>query len=59
MTKKIGRPRGCDFTKQFTTAYTPEMYLALNERALYEGCSMGKVIRRAVSEYLQRCHLTK
>lgn len=52
-TKKIGHPRGREFTKQFTTAYTPEQYLALNERALYENSSMGEIVRRAVVEYLR------
>jgi hypothetical protein len=51
--KPIGRPRGSDnIIKKFTVAFTAGEYLAMNDRAVFEGCSMTDIIRRAVRVYL-------
>lgn len=51
--KRIGRPPTLHITKQFSVALPVEQYIAVNDRAVYEGCSMGEVVRKAVAAFLR------
>lgn len=51
--KRVGRPPGLHITKQFSVALPLEQYIAMNERAVYEDCSMGEVVRKAVAAFLR------
>lgn len=51
--KKRGRPPAMHITKQFSVALPLEQYIAMNNLAISDNCSMGEVTRRAVTEYLR------
>lgn len=51
--KRIGRPPAPQITKQFSVALPLEQYIAMNDRAVYDGCSMGEVVRKAVATFLR------
>jgi hypothetical protein len=53
-----GRPR-LGVTEKFTVSFTPEQYIALNDRAVFEGRFMADLIRVAVDEYLCRYGIAK
>jgi hypothetical protein len=53
-----GRPL-LGVTKKFTVSFTPEQYLAMNDRAVFEGRSMADLIRVAADQYLCRYGIAK
>jgi hypothetical protein len=51
---KRGRPNIISYPKRFSTTLSTDEYLALNELAVFEECSMAHIIRKACYEFLTR-----
>ena len=54
-----GRKPLASVTKKTSVCFPAEQYLALNDRAVFEGRSMGDLIRVATDEYLCRYGIAK
>ena len=56
--KPRGRPN-LKLGKKFSVALTMDQYIAINDVAVYEGCDVAPVVRRAIDEYLRAHRVPK
>ena len=55
MSKKPGRHLKWRYTQKYSVALTADMYIQLNERAVFCDVPMAEIVRLALREFLM-CH---
>jgi hypothetical protein len=59
MSRKQGKHCNWKHTQKYSIALTPDQYIGLNEKAVFDETTMAVVVRDAIKESLLRHHYHK